>query len=63
MTVPDRSPRPGASGSAGADDAIRAQIERSVERVFADHADTAAHAAVERGEWPQQLWQAVLDAG
>lgn len=63
MTAPDRSPRPGASGSAGADDAIRAQIERSVERVFADHADTAAHAAVGRGEWPQQLWQAVVDAG
>jgi len=63
MTTADRSPRPGTGEQPGADDAIRAQIERSVERVFGDHADAAAHAAVERGNWPQQLWQAATQAG
>mgnify|MGYP001279802477 CR=1 FL=1 len=63
MTTSDRSPRPGTGVQPGADVAIRAQIERSVERVFGDHVGTATHAAVERGEWPQQLWQAATRAG
>ncbi len=63
MTTADRSPRCGAGGEPGADDAIRAQVEHSVERVFGDHAGPAAHAGVERGEWPQQLWLAATQAG
>src|SRR5690606_18468740 len=57
------SPRRDAGGAQGNDGAIRAQIERSVERVFCDHVDAATHEAVERGEWPQRLWRAVEDAG
>ncbi|MCO5106287.1 MAG: acyl-CoA/acyl-ACP dehydrogenase [Burkholderiaceae bacterium] len=47
----------------GEDDATRAQIERSVERLFGENVDAAAHAAAERGEWPGRLWQSVVDAG
>jgi len=63
MTAHDRSPRRDAGGAQGNDGAIRAQIERSVERVFCDHVDAATYEAVERGEWPQRLWRAVEDAG
>lgn len=63
MTAPGRSPQPRTGAPQEAEDAIRAQIGHSVERVFADCADDAAHAAVERGEWPQPLWQAVTQAG
>jgi len=45
------------------DDSLRAAIERSVQRIFAEQVDAAARAAVERGEWPQRLWRVIADAG
>ena len=47
----------------GGDETLRAAIERSAERLFGEHADAASHATVERGEWPQRLWQAVVETG
>ena len=32
-------------------------------RLLGDHADAAAFAAVERGEWPAGLWKALVGAG
>jgi acyl-CoA dehydrogenase len=38
-------------------------IAQSIERVLADHVDRAAHDALEAGEWPQRLWEALEQAG
>lgn len=43
--------------------ALRDEIERSAERLFREHVDTATYATVERGEWPGRSWQAIVDAG
>ncbi|HLS56567.1 MAG TPA: acyl-CoA dehydrogenase family protein [Zeimonas sp.] len=45
------------------DDSLRAEIERSVQRIFDENVDAAAFAEVERGEWPQRLWRVAVDAG
>jgi acyl-CoA dehydrogenase len=42
---------------------MTSDIERSVERLFADHGTSAIRAAAETGVWPTGLWQALVDAG
>ncbi len=63
MTDRPEPPRMPPGAPHGEDDATRAQVERSVERLFGEVVDAAAHASAERGEWPGRLWQAVVDAG
>jgi acyl-CoA dehydrogenase len=38
-------------------------IAQSIERVLADHADRAAHEALEAGAWPERLWGELEQAG
>ncbi len=60
MSAPDTAAREAARADAAG---IGAQIERSVERLFDERVDAAAHAALERGDWPDALWRAVVEAG
>jgi acyl-CoA dehydrogenase len=47
----------------GMDDTLHVAIRHSADRLFGEQVDGVLHAAVERGEWPQRLWQAVTEAG
>ena len=38
-------------------------IEQSAERLFSDHVDRAMLERFEAGQWPQALWQQVVDQG
>ncbi len=38
-------------------------INQSAERLFADYVDAKLHDAVEAGEWPASLWDAITEAG
>lgn len=59
----DPTPRDAPDAAGGADDSLRAMIERSAGRLFAERADGAAFDAADRGLWPAQLWRSVVDAG
>ena len=62
--VPPGEPgEPRAAQRDARDDSLRAEIERSAQRIFGENVDAAAFAEVERGEWPQRLWRVAVDVG